>query len=397
MTPNQYGDKEIHTPVAEAHYNDETALHLDVSTPGADNKKEDHDGLASADRVKFLKWYMTRKQRIFLIAGLVVLFLAVILLIVFLAIVPAIIQHYVNSVEMKINYLDVKSIPTDSSLNVELSLNVQHDIGIAATTNDITASLVYDGVTFGTVVIPGLNIKTGEQNYNLTVDGVMTLTDIDSFNLMAEAMVEDAEVSLEGSATIKAHAIGLTYGGLDFKRTLTLDGFNQFSDPAPEIDYINWWGCQNGVYNMDINVTLDNSATMGLDGIGALNLSLYYADSYLGYAESLKPELGLPRGESVQVFRATVPQTSTALLTMAMGVIGGSAQFYITGDNPYSTEYTQFAEAISKVNMSILYTDGLNSLGLNTSCDILSLLVSLSQWRQRLPPKGDELMRTLDL
>ncbi|KAG2511651.1 hypothetical protein JM16_008178 [Phytophthora kernoviae] len=343
MTPNQYGDKEIHTPVAEAHYNDETALRLDVSTPDADNKKEDHDGLAPADRVKFLKWYMTRKQRIFLIAGLVVLFLAVILLIVFLAIVPAIIQHY-------------------------------HDIGIAATTNDITASLVYDGVTFGTVVIPGLNIKTGEQNYNLTVDGVMTLTDIDSFNLMAEAMVEDAEVSLEGSATIKAHAIGLTYGGLDFKRTLTLDGFNQFSDPAPEIDYINWWGCQNGVYNMDINVTLDNSATMGLDGIGALNLSLYYADSYLGYAESLKPELGLPRGESVQVFRATVPQTSTALLTMAMGVIGGSAQFYITGDNPYSTEYTQFAEAISKVNMSILYTDGLNSLGLNTSCDILSLL-----------------------
>lgn len=375
MTPNQYGDKEVRTPVAEdAHYNDETALKLDVSAPGATDKKDDRDSLAHAGKVKFFKWYMTRKQRIFLISGLVVLLLAVILLIVFLAIIPAVIQHYVNSVEMKINYLDVKSIPSDSSLNVELSLNVQHDIGIAATTDDITASLVYDGETFGTVVIPGLTIKTGEQDYNLTVDGALTLTDIESFNKMAESMVEDASVTLEGSATVKAHAIGLTYGGLDFKRDLTLNGFNQFSDPAPKIDYIDWWGCSNDVYEMDINVTLDNPATMGLDGIGALNLSLYYEESYLGYALSLKPELGLPRGESVQLFRATVPQTSTALLSMAMGVMSGSAQFYITGDNAYSTEYTQFTEAISKVNMSILYTDGLASLGLNTSCDILSLL-----------------------
>ncbi|KAL4158034.1 hypothetical protein PRNP1_003814 [Phytophthora ramorum] len=370
----------VHTPVAEgAHYNDEPALRLDVSAPGAESKKDDGESAAVTDkngrpRVKFFKWHMTRTQRILLISGLVIILLAVILLIVFLAIIPAVIQHYVNSVDLTINYLDVKSIPSDSDLNVELSLNVQHDIAIAATTDDITALLVYGGVAFGSVVIPGLDIKTGAQDYNLTVDGTLTLTDVETFNLMAEGLVEDAEISLEASATIKAHAIGLTYDGLDLKRTLPLEGFNQFSDPAPEIDYIDWFGCTNDVYQMDINVTLYNPSTMGLNGIGALNLSLYYADSYLGYAESLKPELGLPRGESVQLFRATVPQDSSALLSMAMGVIGGSAQFYITGDNPYSTEYTQFAEAISKVNMSVVYTDGLSNLGLNTSCNVLSLL-----------------------
>ncbi|POM80109.1 Hypothetical protein PHPALM_2094 [Phytophthora palmivora] len=377
-TPNAYGDK-VHTPVAEgAHYNDETALRLDVSAPGAENKKDDVDAVPMDKNgrplVKFFKWHMTRKQRILLISGLVVILLAVILLIVFLAIIPAVIQHYVNSVDLTINYLDIKDIPSDTTLNVELSLNVQHDIGIAATTDDITASLLYGGVAFGSVALPGLDIKTGQQDYNLTVDGSLTLTDVDAFNLMAEGLVEEAEISLEATATIKAHAIGLTYGGLDLERTLPIKGFNQFSDPAPEIDYIDWFGCSNDVYQMDINVTLTNPATMGLDGIGALNLSLYYADSYLGYAESLKPELGLPRGESVQLFRATVPQDSTALKAMALGVVGGSAQFYITGDNPYSTEYTQFQEAISKVNMSIVYTDGLSNLGFNTSCDILSLL-----------------------
>lgn len=378
-TPNTYADK-VHTPVAEgAHYNDETALRLDVSAPGADNKKDDGDVTVPMDKngrplVKFFKWHMTRKQRILLISGLVLILLAVILLIVFLAIIPAVIQHYVNSVDLTINYLDVKGVPSDDSLKVELSLNVQHDIGISASTDDITASLLYGGVAFGSVVIPGLDIKTGKQNYNITVDSTMTLTDVDAFNLMAEGLVEGTEVSVGAEATIKAHAIGLTYGGLDMERTLTLAGFNQFSEPAPEIDYINWFGCSNDVYQMDINVTLTNPATMGLDGIGALNLSLYYADSYLGYAESLKPELGLPRGESVQLFRATVPQDSSALKNMALGVVGGSAQFYITGNNPYSTEYTQFQEAISKVNMSIVYTDGLSSLGFNTSCNILSLL-----------------------
>ncbi|KAF1776630.1 Protein of unknown function DUF3712 [Phytophthora cactorum] len=341
-TPNTYADK-VHTPVAEgAHYNDETALHLDVSAPGTDNKKDDGDNSVPMDKngrpmVKFFKWHMTRKQRILLISGLVILLLGVILLIVFLAIVPAVIQHYVNSVELSINYLDVKNIPSATSLNVELSFN-----------DDITASLLYGGVAFGSVVIPGLDIKTGEQDYNLTVDGSLSLTDIDAFNLMAEGLVEDAEISLEATATIKAHALGLTYGGLDLKRTLPLMGFNQFSDPAPEIDYIDWFGCSNDVYQMDINLS--------------------------GIRESLKPELGLPRGESVQLFRATVPQDSTALTSMALGVVGGSAHFYITGDNPYSTEYTQFQEAISKVNMSIVYTDGLSSLGFNTSCDILSLL-----------------------
>ncbi|GMF26750.1 unnamed protein product [Phytophthora lilii] len=379
-TPNQYAEK-VHTPVAEgAHYNDESALRLDVSVPGAENKKDDGElAPVPTDKngrplVKFFKWHMTRKQRILLISGLVIILLAVILLVVFLAVIPAVIQHYVNSVDLTINYLDVKGVPTDSTLKVELSLNVQHDIGIAASTEDITASLLFGGVAFGSVVIPGLDIKTGEQNYNLTVDGTMTLTDVDAFNAMAEGLVENAKVSLGAKATIKAHALGLTYGGLDMKRTLELNGFNQFSKPAPVIDYINWFGCTNDVYQMDINVTLTNPATMGLDGIGALNLSMYYADTYLGYAESLKPELGLPRGESVQLFRTTVPQSSTALKSMAMGVLAGSAQFYITGDNPYSTKYTQFQEAISKVNMSVVYTDGLAKMGLNTSCNVLSLL-----------------------
>ncbi|KAE9358928.1 hypothetical protein PF008_g2458 [Phytophthora fragariae] len=130
-TPHYYTEK-VHTPVAEgAHYNDETALRLDVSASGAENKKDDGELGVPMDKngrplVKFL--------------NLVVILLAVILLVVLLAVIPAVIQHYINSVDLTINYLDVKGVPSDSTLTVELNLNVQHDIAISTSTEDITAS-----------------------------------------------------------------------------------------------------------------------------------------------------------------------------------------------------------------------------------------------------------------
>ncbi|RLN46540.1 hypothetical protein BBJ28_00012342 [Nothophytophthora sp. Chile5] len=381
MALNQY-EKDVTTPVLEeAQYrNDSTALRLDVSAPGAaDSKKERSESVAPIGKdgrplKKFLWWRMTKKQRIWLIVALSVLLVAVILIIIFFAIIPAVFQHYTNAVAMTINFLDVTAIPDATTLTIDLSLNVQHDVGISATTDATTASLLFGGSVFGTVALPALDIKKGAQNYNLTIAGPLTITDLDVFNSMAEGMVDSTEISLEADAKIKAHGLGLTYGGLSFERTLALTGFNQFSDPAPSIEYIDWFGCSNDVYQMDINVTLDNPSGMGLDGIGALNLSLYYGADYLGYAISQKPELGLPRGESDQVFRLTVPQDSSVLTSMVMGVVAGSAQYYIVGDNPYATEYTQFAEAIATVNMSVLYTDGLTKLNINSSCNILSLL-----------------------
>uniref|UniRef100_M4B4T0 Late embryogenesis abundant protein LEA-2 subgroup domain-containing protein n=1 Tax=Hyaloperonospora arabidopsidis (strain Emoy2) TaxID=559515 RepID=M4B4T0_HYAAE len=366
-TPGVSGDQ-VHSLVAD--YNDPENRKNDPSISVSTNNTH-YNSL-----VKFLKLRVTRMQRLLLIGSFVLTFLIVILLLVYLVLIPAVIQHYINSAELSVNYLDVKSISSVSSLNVELSLNVQHDVNIAASTDDITASLLYDGVAFGSVVIPGLDIKPGEQNYNITVASSLILLDVNVFNIMAEDLMKEIEISLEATATVKAHAFGLIYSGLALKLPLALKGFNHFSHPTPEIKYINWFGCIEDVYQLDINVTLTNPSSMGLDGIGALNLSLYYADSYLGYAESLKPELGLPRGESVQLFRATMEQDVTALSSLALDIVGGRAQLFITGDNPHSTKYVQFQQAVSKINMSVVYTDGLSSLGFNPSCNILSLLGS---------------------
>ncbi|POM80108.1 Hypothetical protein PHPALM_2095 [Phytophthora palmivora] len=71
---------------------------------------------------------------------------------------------------------------------------------------------------------------------------------------------------------------------------------------------------------MDVNVSVNNPSTMGLQGIGALNMSV------------------------------------------------GGIEVNVRGDNPYSTEYTQFKEAISKVNMTVEYDDGLDKVSFNTSC-----------------------------
>ncbi|ETL38711.1 hypothetical protein L916_09755, partial [Phytophthora nicotianae] len=151
-------------------------------------------------------------------------------------------------------------------------------------------------------------------------------------------------------------------------QTLSLVGFNKFQDLDPKVQHIDLWGCRDGIYEMDVNASVYNPSTMGLQGIGPLNMSVYYNSSYLGYAYSEKPDLGMPRGLSNQTFRVVMSEDSTALQGIITGFFSGGVEMNVRGDNPYSTEYVQFKEAISKVNMTIEYDNGLNDVSFNTSC-----------------------------
>ncbi|KAG6594217.1 Pepsin A [Phytophthora cinnamomi] len=377
MTPNQYEDKEVHTPagtpaVQGAHYHDETALRLDVTTPEAENKKDDEDiplDKNGRPMVKLFRWRMSRRKRWCIIIGLVLLFLVVALLIVYLVVIPAIIRHYMDKVVLKINYMDVTSIPSDTEIDVIFSVNLQHDVPVSATTDPVTASLIYDGVMFGTAGVVGQHIKSGKQNYNLTMNTTMVISDVDTFNAMSEAMMQEATVPITMSAKIDAHAWGLPFNNIKFERTLSLVGFDNFVELDPDVQHIDLWGCSDGVYEMDVNASINNPSAMGLQGIGALNMSVYYNNSYLGYAYSEKPELGMPRGLSNQSFRVVMFEDSPALEGVITGFLGaGGVTVNVRGDNPYSTEYTQFKEAMSKVNMSVEYNDGLDKVSFNTSC-----------------------------
>ncbi|EGZ17227.1 hypothetical protein PHYSODRAFT_503118 [Phytophthora sojae] len=356
MTPNQYEGREVHTPartpaMEDAHYHDETALRLDATTPEAENKKDDEDiplDKNGRPMVKFFRWRMSRKRRWCIIIGLILLFLIAALLIVYFVVIPAVIRHYMDKVALTINYMDVTSIPSDTEIDVTFSVNLQYDVPVSATTDPVTASLIYDGVEFGTAGVVGQHIESGEQNYNLTMNTTMVILDAEAFNAMSEAMMQEETVPITMSAKIDAHAWGLPFNNIKFERTLSLVGFNNFAELDPEVQHIDLWGCSDGVYEMDVNASINNPSAMGLQGIGALNMSVYYNDSYLGYAYSEKPELGMPRGLSNQS--------------------AGGVTVNVRGDNPYSTEYTQFKEAMSKVNMSVEYDDGLNKVSFNTSC-----------------------------
>ncbi|KAF4314733.1 hypothetical protein JM18_009750, partial [Phytophthora kernoviae] len=302
---------------------------------------------------KFLWWRITKRQRILIIVALILLLLIVLILIGWFAIIPAIIRHCVRSAKLTLNYMDIVGIPDNTTLTVGLSLNVRHNVGIAATTDNTTASLLFDGAVFATLPFPGLNIKTGSQNYNLTINTAMKIVDQSVFNAMSSALINEPEITLIVSAALDARALGISFGGLRFERRLPLEGFSGFSDPEPVIENIELTSCTSTEYLLDINVTLDNTARMGLDGIGALNMSLYYGQQYLGYALSQEPELGIPRGVSDQSYLVTMDANAISISSMVLSALGSNTPFYIVGDNPYVTTFGQFEVALTMVNMSI--------------------------------------------
>ncbi|GMF26758.1 unnamed protein product [Phytophthora lilii] len=378
--PKEHEITEATSPNSQATYSEPSSVRLNVDGASVKERKESesHDVVLGPDDKplkKLLWWHMTKKQRIFVIVSLVLLLLVVLLLIAWFVIVPAIIRHYASSVQMTLNYMDIVSIPNNSTLTVDLSLNVHHDVGIAATTDNTTVSLLFGGAVFATLPFPGLDIETGSQNYNLTIDADMPITDQSVFNAMSDALMSQAEITLMASASLDAHALGMSFSDLSFERELPLEGFTGFSDPEPVIEHIDLTTCTSAEYLLNINVTLDNTARMGLDGIGALNMSLYYGQQYLGYALSQKPDLGIPRGVSEQSYLITVDATAVSITRMLFSLLAGSTQFYIVGNNPYVTTHGQFAAALRSVNMSVpSSSSSFSNMNVGSSCNLLSLL-----------------------
>ncbi|ETM98234.1 hypothetical protein PPTG_19715 [Phytophthora nicotianae INRA-310] len=256
MTSNQYEHNEVCTPSIERDQYREATLHFNIAAPQPESNKDDEDiALDKNGRpmVKCFRWRMSRRKRLCIIFGLILLFIGVALLLVFLVIIPAIIRHYMDKVVLTINYMDVTDIPNDSEIDVTFSVNLQHDVPVSARTDEVTASLIYDGVVFGTAAVEGQHIKSGNQNYNLTMNTTMVISDMDAFNAMAEAMMQNETVPITISADIDAHAMGLSFNNLDFERTLTLIGFNNFAEIDLEVQHIDLWGCRDGIYEMDVN------------------------------------------------------------------------------------------------------------------------------------------------
>lgn len=374
-TPGVPGEA-VHTPTAGAsqyHEQPDSAFRVDIAAGNKDANALKEGEEAGPRRKKFLWWRLTKLQFILAIVGSVIVFLVILVVILWFTAVKAIFQHNVDKVKMSVNYLDIKAIPSDTVLTGEMSLNLQHDLNMNAHTDATTAHLIYQGEEFATLEFPALTIDKGEQNYNLTINGDVTITNAEVFEAMSVGVMDDTEVTLSASAEVKAHALGLSYGGLDFTRELQFAGLNNFRDPLTVINHIDFWGCENG-FQMDIQVNVTNVAQMGLDGIGFLNLTLYVDQQYLGYLEGLTPEVGVPRGVSLETFRLHVAETeSEAMAYMVTNLLNEHVQYFITGESSNVTTHTLFKPALAAMNMSIIYEDAMDRIDLNTSCTLAVL------------------------
>ncbi|KAE9019646.1 hypothetical protein PR003_g13201 [Phytophthora rubi] len=352
----------------------DSTFKVDVAANSHDVLKEEAEK-GGKPLKKFLWWRITKRQRIFAILGIVILLLVVIILIVWFVVVKAVFQHNVNKINMTVNYLDINQITDQTTLSSELSLRLKHDLSMNARSDATTAKLLYAGSTFATFEFPALTIDKGEQEYDLNITSDLIVTDADAFAAMSTAVMDDVSVVFDTSAEVKAHALGFSYGGLDFKRELTIEGLNNFRDPLTVIDHIDFWGCTDEGWTMDIDVNVTNVSQMGLNGIGYLNLTLYVNQDYLGYLSSTTPDIGVPRGMSQQTFQLYVEMANRAhMVEMVTALIDSYVQYFITGESSYATEYTLFKDALATMNMSIIYEDALNRIDLNTSCNLATLL-----------------------
>lgn len=367
----------VHTPT-HPYQHLENQEKLVVQTPRG-NDKEEASYLESQQQgpkqKRCLFWFMSKKARIWTIVGSIVVVIAVVLMIIFLAVIPHMFQANADKVSLTMNYLDMITVVSDAEVGVKFSVQAYYGGSIKSRTDEATATLSYNGEDFGTLVIPALTLRK-KTSFEVAANETLTITNPTVFQNLATDAVTKESIDLVLDASIKAHSHGFSKSGLSFKRTLNVKGFNQFSNPKTEINYMNITSCTDGL-TIVLNASIANVAQLGLNGIGALNLSMYYDQDYLGYLISADAATGVPRGTANQLFNAVIPNTTAsmaAVTEMIGGVIANNAQFYITGDSDYTTDLTLLKPALKKLNMSVPYTDGLSKVGLgNCAATLLAL------------------------
>ncbi|DAZ96758.1 TPA: hypothetical protein N0F65_012335 [Lagenidium giganteum] len=319
---------------------------------------------------------MSKRRRILAIGVSIMAVIVAILLIVMFVGGKAYAQKYANKVEISLNSIDLKYVEPNvdtHTIDVEFSVHMKHDGPLEARMDAAYARLEFGGKTFGKVKIPQQKLQSGKQEYDLVVRSDVDISDLAVLSSMSKALVDEAEVSLSAFAEVTVHAFGLTYSGIKVNRDLKLKGLQKFANPPPTLDAMKLNTCTDDAFKVLINATIDNISGFGLDGIGQLNMTVYYDKSYLGYAVSTHPERGLPRGNSTQEFEITIANTAAmkpTMLAMGLGIIGKRAQFYITGENPMATQVNMLKEAVRPINMSILYTDALEKVSFGPTCGI---------------------------
>lgn len=360
----------------------------DVTEKRTSKLKSDDDDVELYDlnyekKKRFLCWRLSKRTWLAtVVTATVLLVLLTAFLIFWFAVLGGILQRNTDKVRVTLNYFDIVRVDTTNSgnartLGMELSLRFQHDLPVAAKTKATVVHLEFAGSEFAALNLPVLDMKSGQQEYDLVIVGDTLVSNPDVFASLASTVITQQTLTIDTRAEMTARAMGITRGGLKFERSLPFSGLNNFATRPSEINLMTVKSCSPSGLSLVINASVDNVASLGLAGIGALNLSLYYDQSYLGYAVTAKPELGIPRGRTTQLFNVTIDTSLAqvgAIGRMVAGITTGKAQFFLTGDNAFATQVELLKTPLKQLNVSILYRDQLKKVAFDPQCDLLTLL-----------------------
>lgn len=386
LQPHYYraADRDDHKAVATS-----TAAESDAAENHPSKFKDDdgdetdahnNSNTTNTRKKRFLCWRLSKRKWIGVVAlASVLLVLLIAFLVFWFAILDGIFQHNMDKVRVTLNYFDIVRVDTTPgarTLGMELSLRFQHDLPVGSKTKATQVHLEFAGSEFAALDLPVLDMKSGEQEYDLLIAGNTLVTNADVFENLARTVITQQTLTIDTRAEVTARALGITRSGLQFERSLPFTGLNNFATQPSEINLMTVKSCTTSGLSLVINASVDNVASLGLAGIGALNLSLFYEQSYLGYAVTAKPELGIPRGRTSQLFNVTIDTSLAqvgAIGHMVLGITAGKAQFFLTGDNAVATEVELLTKPLRQLNVSILYTDQLKKVAFE-QCDLLTLL-----------------------
>eukprot|EP00656_Telonema_subtile_P050776 TRINITY_DN6662_c0_g1_i5.p1 TRINITY_DN6662_c0_g1~~TRINITY_DN6662_c0_g1_i5.p1 ORF type:complete len:351 (-),score=80.28 TRINITY_DN6662_c0_g1_i5:3-1055(-) len=156
---------------------------------------------------------------------------------------------------------------------------------VAANTHDATVSMKFNGEVVGSTTLPAQKLPAGGEleldlQQSVTVDPAQQA----AFTKLSSALLNQEEVQLTMHAKVDVHALGLTLKGLTLDKQVSLNGFNGFKSPAPLVTRSAVVSTTKNTITMELDISLDNTASVAIGDLGPLSLSLHSGETHLGNA-----------------------------------------------------------------------------------------------------------------
>ena len=254
-------------------------------------------------------WFLNlhRWQKIAFVLSLCIVLIGSVLCVVYFVFLNAIIRSLANDMKFEVESISlgpilgatfengIYSIPM--AMNASMYYSTFIDIALEESTVHLCKN---EQECFASFQLHSLFLEGEETSIAVVQNTTAFIYNLDLFNVFALDALENPHVNVVMTSTITGHA-SLFHFNVDVVHDIRLGSSAQSENSDMYVNSVDVMTCSETVTQLDVNATFINPSPLEILTFGKFNMSVYFEETWIGYALSKELDLSLLQGKNIIV------------------------------------------------------------------------------------------------